>query len=608
MQYKVKIQGKVIKIDENRKEIQYAKKIISGEYLAEEPEILACKRFLRELELQNDDNFPYCYDTTRADRFFKFFEKCPNTEDNSLLKLAKFQYFDCGNIFGWVRKDNGSRRWRNVLIYEARGQGKSSLCSAISLYVLSADKIYPPYEPEKGFFEPNQNICLMAYDKDQTIQVRKPIIDMVKHSSILSKQIDVGKGDSVKTYIRGTKRGGEIRAVSKETKKLDGEKLNLIICDEYAAQLESKRLSTLMGSFGKRRQSMCIKITTAGDDATIKPAKSDYDRCLEILKGNVIDDRYFIVIRELGEKDNPADFALYEKCTPMLRENNEYSKRLLAEIQDEYNEAFSGTDETKKIEYLIKRTNRWQVASEQKYLTQEMLDLLVESQVSEQEFLKMIKGTPCVVGIDASKVIDLTAESFVFKLPDGKIGIYAHAFMPEDSLYRHLKTDKLPYQSYAEKGLITLIGGAYIDNEELMQYLCDFERDNDCEIRLINADAAYAYQLLIQLSAGRTPNKKIYETVECPQTTAVLNEPTITFQKLLLDKKIVLCANELFLKHAANCYTEADKGGRIKISKKNKDSAYRIDLMAATMFALRKLNVLDDQNLIQSIMSGNFSF
>lgn len=595
-------------IDESREEIKYARNIINGTYLAEEPEILACKRFLRELELQNNDDFPYCYDYSRADRFFRFFEKCPNTEDNSLLKLAKFQYFDCGNIFGWVRKDNGSRRWRNVLIYEARGQGKSSLCSAISLYVLSADKIYPPYQPEQGFFEPNQNICLMAYDKDQTIQVRKPIIDMVKHSNSLSKQIDVGKGDSVKTYIRGIKRGGEIRAVSKETKKLDGEKLNLIICDEYAAHLESKRLSTLMGSFGKRRQSMCIKITTAGDDALIKPAKADYDRCLEVLRGNIKDDRYFIVIRELGEKDNPADFSLYEKCAPMLREHNEYSERLLGEIKDEYNEAFSGTDETKKIEYLIKRTNRWQVASEQKYLTQDMLDMLVASQVSEEEFLQMIQGNPCVLGIDASKVIDLTAESFIFKLPEGKIGIYAHAFMPEDSLYRHQKTDKLPYQSYVEKGLVTLIGGAYIDNEELMQYMCQFEEKNNCEIRTISADAAYAYQLLIQLSAGRTPSRKAYETIECPQTTSVLNEACITFQKLLIDNKIVLCANDLFLQHAANCYTEADKGGRVKISKKNKDSHFRIDLMAATMFALRKIDVLDDQNLIQAIASGNFSF
>ena len=604
---KVYIKGlnKEIEIEENRVEIQYAKKIVSGEYLSEEPEYLACKRFLNDLERQGTKDFPYIYDTTRADRFFEFFEKCANIDgtQGEFLKMEDFQKFDCGNIMAFVHEDTGVRRFKEGIIFQARGQGKSTECAVIELYVLTADKIYPPYQPNKGHFELNPNVVTLAVDREQTKQVRGTAMEMARRSPFLKEQADVRQ-----TYIRGAKRGGEITAVSKETGNLDGGKLNLIIADEWGAHKEEQRINVLRGSFGKREQCLLLKITTAGDDAMIKPAKVDYDRCLEVLHGRIKDETYFIMIRQLGEKDNPADFSLYEKCAPMLRGNTAYAKRLLEQIKDEYNKAFNGGSEQQKIEYLIKRTNRWQVASEQKYLTQDMLDMLVASQVPEEEFLQMIQGNPCVLGIDASKVIDLTAESFIFKLPEGKIGIYAHAFMPEDSLYRHQKTDKLPYQSYVEKGLVTLIGGAYIDNEELMQYMCEFEEKNNCEIRTISADAAYAYQLLIQLSAGRTPSRKAYETIECPQTTSVLNEACITFQKLLLDNKIVLCANDLFLQHAANCYTEADKGGRVKISKKNKDSHFRIDLMAATMFALRKIDVLDDQNLIQAIASGNFSF
>ena len=593
---------------EQRKEICYAKKIIDGTYKACQNEILACKRFLRDLERMEDDDFPYIFDTTRVDRFHKFFSQCPNTEDTTMLEMAEFQYFDTSQIFGWVRKDNGARRWREVLIYQARGQGKSTLCATIGLYVLSADKIYKPYDEKNGVFEPNQYICLMAYDKDQTVQVRKPIIDMVNRSSVLSSQIDVGKGDSTKTYIRGKKRGGEIKAISKETKKLDGEKLNLIICDEWGAHTEQQRLATLMGSFGKRKQSMCVKITTAGSDCMTKPAKADYDRCVEILHDRIKDDRYLIIIRELDEKDNPADFALYEKCSPMLREHNEYSERLFAEIQDEYNSAFNGGTEAQKIEYLIKRTNRWQVGSEEKYLDQEMLDKLVQSQVKEEDFLEMIKDSPCIMGLDASKVIDLTAESFIFKLPDNKIGIYAHAFIPKESLARHNKTDKLPYEAYERDGLVSFIAGEYIDNLDLMEYMCDFEKDNNAEIRAVCADNAYCHQMLVQLDAGRTPSGKAYTVIECPQTTAVLNEPCLTFEKLLLDGKIVLCENELFIKHASNCYKSFDNGGRMKIVKKDKNSAYRIDLMASTMNALRKIDLLQDQTLIQALASGTFTF
>lgn len=594
-------------IDETRKEYTYAKCILDGTYLSDIPEQLAASRFLRDLERQNNPDFPWCYDTTRADRFFKFFESCANIDapQGTFLKLAHFQYFDLGNIFGWVDKVTGRRRFVEALIYEARGQGKSSECGVIGNYGLTADVIYPPYMPTspERHFELNPRIVTLAVDREQTKQVRGTAMEMARRSPFLKEQIDVKQ-----TYIRSKARGGEFTAVSKETGNLDGAKLNFIIADEWAAHKEEQRINVLRGSFGKREQCLLLKITTAGDDATNKPAKTDYDRCIEILHGRVQDDTYFIMIRQLGEKDDPSDFRLYEKAAPMLRERNDYSNRLLEQIKDEYNKAFNGGSEAQKIEFLIKRTNRWQVGSEQKFLNQEMLDMLQKSQVPEEEFLSLIRGRPCVMGVDASKVIDLSTEAFVFKLPDDKIGIYTHAFVPSESKERHMKTDKLPYDSYERKGILTYIPGAYTDSKDLKKYMCEFEQDNELEIRVISADNAYCHQLLIDLSDGRTPNGKAYEVLECPQTTAVLNEACIDFQKWILSGKLVICENELFIKHCANAYTEYDKGGRMKAAKKNKDSVYRIDLLAAVLNALRKIDVLNDENLINAIMSGTFTF
>lgn len=604
---KVYIKGlkKEIEIDENRVEIQYAKKIVGGVYLSEEPEYLACKRFLNDLERQGTKDFPYIYDTTRADRFFEFFEKCANIDgtQGEFLKMEDFQKFDCGNIMAFVHEDTGVRRFKEGIIFQARGQGKSTECAVIELYVLTADKIYPPYQHNKGHFELNPNVVTLAVDREQTKQVRGTAMEMARRSPFLKEQADVRQ-----TYIRGAKRGGEITAVSKETGNLDGGKLNLIIADEWGAHKEEQRINVLRGSFGKREQCLLLKITTAGDDAMIKPAKVDYDRCLEVLHGRIKDETYFIMIRQLGEKDNPADFSLYEKCAPMLRGNTAYAKRLLEQIKDEYNKAFNGGSEQQKIEYLIKRTNRWQVASEQKYLTQDMLDMLVASQVPEEEFLQMIQGKATVNGTDASKVIDLTGQGFIFNLPEGKIGIYAHGFMPSESIYRHQKTDKLPYQSYKEKGYLSFIEGSYIDNADLKQYLCDFESNNGLDVKAICADNAYCHQLLIDLDAGRTPNGKRYEVIEVPQTTSALNEACINFQKWLVAGKLIICKNDLFINHCANAYVEYDKGGRMKVAKKNKDSCYRIDLLACVLNALRRIDLLESENLINSIMSGNFSF
>lgn len=604
MRYFVEIGDEKINLD-NRPEVKYAQKIINGKYHACKWEILSCKRFLNDLKRQNNKTFPYIYDTTRADRFFRFAEKCADVDapEGSFIHLAEFQYFDCGNIFGWVDKKTGARRFNEALIFEARGQGKSTLSAIIELYVLTADAIYPPYKAREKTYELNPNIVTLAVDRNQTKEVRGTAMEMARRSPEINNEVVVKT-----TYIKGKRRGGEITAVSKETGNLDGAKLNLIVCDEWAAQKEEQRLNVLRGSFGKRLQCLLIKITTAGSDAMIKPAKTDYDRCVEILSGNIKDERYFIIIRELDEKDDPANFTLYDKQTPILREKNDYSKRLLAQIKDEFNKAFNGGSEQQKIEYLIKRTNRWQVGSEEKFLTQEQLDKLIKSQVPREEFLSMIRGRPCVCGVDASKVVDLTAEAFIFNLNDGKVGIMAQGFMPMDSLQNHLKTDQLPYESYARNNELTLIDGAYIDNQELKQYIVDFETDNDCEIRGICADQAYCYQFLIDCQAGRMPNNKVYETIHCPQTTAVLNEACLNFITWLMADKLVICESELFIKHCANAYTEYDKGGRMKVSKKNHNSYFRIDLLAATLDAIRKIDLLSSENLTNAIESGKFSF
>lgn len=597
-------------IDWNRKEIQYAKKIVDGTYKSCELERLSCQRFLRDLERQNDDDFPYVYDYTRADRFFRFYEKCPNVDGafGETYKLAEFQYYDLGNLMGWTCKDTGYRRFKEAFINQSRGNFKSSEMAVLCAYGMSADCYYPPFKPELRQFENNPRIVVLAVDAEQTKEVRGNCAEIVRHSKELQEQIDVGRGNNKSTYIRSKKRGGEMVSVSSELNNLDGTKLNWIIADEFCAFKEDKRLNTLRGGFGKKKQCMLVKISTQSDDAENKPAKVDFDRCIELLHGRIVDETYFVVIRQLEPQDDIADFSLYEKACPVLREKNEYANRLITQIKDEYNKAFPLGTAQAKIEFIIKRTNQWQVGTEEKYLDQDDIDKLIASQVEENEFLEMIQDRPTVCGADCSKVVDLTAESFIFKLPDDKIGIYAHAFMPSESLQRHNKTDKLPYEHYANEGYLSLIEGSYIDNAELKQYMCDFENDNGLEVKGFCADNAYAHQMLIDLEAGRTPNGRAYNVIECPQTTAVLNEPTTNFLKWLRAGKLVICKNELFIKHCANAYTESDKGGRIKVAKKNKDSYFRIDMLAATLFAIAKIDLLEGQNLVNALASGTFTF
>ncbi|ANY62223.1 hypothetical protein MA05_09145 [Comamonas aquatica] len=54
------------------------------------------------------------------------------------IVLEPWQVFVLTTAFGWVKKD-GKRRFRRVYIEVPRGNAKSTLSSAVGLYMLTAD-------------------------------------------------------------------------------------------------------------------------------------------------------------------------------------------------------------------------------------------------------------------------------------------------------------------------------------------------------------------------------------------------------------------------------------------------------------------------------------
>ncbi len=91
--------------------------------------------------------------------------------------------------------------------------------------------------------------------------------------------------------------------------------------------------------------------------------------------------------------------------------------------------------------------------------------------VSRQAFLEMTRGLLCVVGVDLSKKIDLTALGYVFALPNDRIGVTAHGFMPDAAVERHRKTDKIPYREWAKAGWLTITEGDVVDYKRLQEQI-----------------------------------------------------------------------------------------------------------------------------------------
>ncbi len=569
---------------------QYAKNVVEGSIFACEREIQACQRHLNDLERQGTDDFPYIYDLTRVERIVNFFEKyCYHVKgiySGELIKLDDWQKFDLSMIFGWVDY-GGARRFTKAFSEVGRGNAKSTVMSGVTLYGATADCMYPPYEPEKKRFEMSPEVECAAYDRDQAKIVWNAAAQMANASPKIKKQLHVKA-----TYIKNKKRGGHIRALSKDTRNKDGLSTCIAVADEIHAWRTSEIMDVILSGFGKRAQNLFCAITTAGNDAENSVGKKEYDICCKILDGIIVDESYFIIIRELDKEDNPYDSSTWGKANPILRSDSDYAKRLLKEIHQAKNLAMHSGNPAKRREFLTKRCNLWQEGSEDKYFTTELIDKWKTLAISRDEFEELTCGLDCMTGLDLSKCIDLTGKGSVFELEDGRIAISAHGFIPEEAAGRHEKTDRVPYLTWAKDGWCTLVAGEVIDDRRIIEKIYDEKEElewNHQEICIDPHSSRFISGIL---------QDEGYETVEISQSFLGLSAATKMFRELVMQGRVVHDGNPILTWCISNAYQMTDTNENIKLNKKTKNDTQRIDLIAAVINALVRLPELKNKRSV----------
>ena len=218
---------------------QYAMDVVYGD-LREKCnifEILSCQRHLDDFKRVGDNDFPYVFDETRADRIFRWFSICRHVRgafSGQPITLLSWQMFDQGCIYGWVHKDTGARRFTQTYNKRARGNVKSTEVSAKCLYHMCGDAIYPPGKPELAEYEMMPEIECAAVDRGQADRVFRDCAYMASVSPDIKKRLNRFKPETTRRLVH-KKRGGYIRALSKDTKNKDSGAPCYFEVDEYHA-------------------------------------------------------------------------------------------------------------------------------------------------------------------------------------------------------------------------------------------------------------------------------------------------------------------------------------------------------------------------------------
>src|SRR5262245_53500929 len=120
----VLVGGERVKCPNIAEAFQYARDVLDGRVVVCRDVVQACERHARDLERLDDAGWPFTFDAPRAENVLaalQKFREYKGRNQGHQLRLAPWQRFIYASLFGWIRKDNATRRFRYAFVAVPRG-------------------------------------------------------------------------------------------------------------------------------------------------------------------------------------------------------------------------------------------------------------------------------------------------------------------------------------------------------------------------------------------------------------------------------------------------------------------------------------------------------
>lgn len=542
---------------------QYAVDVVEGREIAGEYVKLACQRHLDDLEKSKAAPYVYYFDVEQSERIINFAEELVIAEgdEEQPVECYPFQCFILGSLNGWRKKiaDPKSgvhhRRFRTSYVQLGRQNGKSFINGILAAYYGNFDR-----------YKYGQIYCA-ATKQEQANIVLKEIIKFINSDEELGAWFKVHEhSNSIDCLLTHS----VIKALSGDTKSADGLRPYLGIVDEYHAHKTNQIYKLFEGGIKKLKSALISVITTAGFDLK-SPCYKLYEYCCNLLKGVSENDAQFVYIAQMDEGDDIWNPDNWIKANPLLAFDADAVENMIPVASTAKD--MGGED---LRDFLVKQLNKWIQWSNHQYIK----DIKKWKRCAVLKTLENFKGAKCYVGVDLSSGGDLTSIAIVIPFVDEdgnkKYFIKTHSFIPASRVDEHIKTDKVPYDVWIEKGLVTptyTLGGIKTDYKYILTYLQGLIEEYNLKPQMICYDPHNASAFLGDLEAMG------WDSMSITQTAKELNDATVDFRLEILAgnveiegievgvKKKVVPADELLTWSIANAKTISNNYGEIKIDK-----------------------------------------
>ncbi|XZJ40567.1 terminase large subunit [Clostridium perfringens] len=547
--------------------IEYSRNCLEDKFISEYEDFIscekhkwACQRFLSDIARQNTKDFPYVWNEEEAQRIVKWFSYLRHSKGvlaGKPIELTTWQKFILCQIYGWLHKDTGYRRFNKSFVEVARKNAKSQMESGVSLYEISRTAVKNE--------EINEGYCAGVKRKQSKI-VFDEAVKMLTKSQLKSKF------KITRDRITHIKTGSYLEPLNAEDgKKGDGTNPAILIIDEYHQHPTTEFYDLGLGA--NTKESLLMIITTAGKDLSYPCFTQEYTYCSKVLNPNIDtwNENYFIDILEVDKKDDIELKRNWKKANPIRMFYPEGIKK----IDDEFKIAKEIPE--KMIPFLTKCLNIWVQAKENGYMNMEKWKACEVKTIPYD-----LKGKDVFVGFDMSAKIDLTSVAFVIPLMDKGIKKYvcfSHSFIPNrEKLIERTRIDKVPYDAWERNGFLDICDSETIDQQYVLDYVFRICKENDWHICGLCFDPANAGKAISDL------NNEGYPVYEIWQSHKQLNEATQGFREQVYNKNIIYIANPLLNFSMSNAVIKKNNG-LIKIDKDA--TIQRIDPVDAMLCAFK---------------------
>ncbi len=535
---------------------------------------LAFKRHIDDLEKSAGNNpaFPFVFVPEKTEDIIELANKLtiPEGEGDEIFTCAGFQEFILGSLFGWVHKETGKRRFLDSYVQLSRQQGKSVLNAILGIKCSNFDS-----------YNYAQIYCT-ATKSDQARIVMEEIEKFINADADLEELFDI---KDYKNEIRAKLTNSKIKALGRDTKSIDGFRPYLGIVDEYHAHKDNQMYKLLKGGTRHLKQSLVSVITTAGLNLNA-PCYELYQYCRRILRGIDINERQFVYIAQMDEKDDIWNKENWIKCCPLSGKDPELMEQMEADAKKAKS---MGSSEL--LDFMTKSLNIWVKDAEIAFINLDDWEKCASTRT-----LESFAGQSAVCGLDLSSGGDLTSLVLEFPFEDKNTGdkkyyLYSHSFMPKNRLQEHMDMeDNAPYVIWANDGLMTVTtaaGGIKTDYKAILLHLTEIINKYDIEIDAIAYDPSNASAFLADLEDFDC------ELIEVTQSAKSLNDATVDFQLEVKAHNIEYNVNNRLLTRSMNdaVLTAPNIYGNVKIDKNAQK--HRIDPCDAVICAHKRAMTIE---------------